>query len=201
MLYRIPWGWYILKLSLKTNILLIIFWSHKDGKQIILSIIYPFIHQSWSTTWLGNNSETWNNFFIYYLSIHLSHGYSYLPNSKGNHLHDSWLIFSLVFDPFLCFGVLFCFVFHVPWLRMPFSVLKIITTENKFGYMWFSQLIPFILYISMCPDKQVQKEFLSALKCDIRGIHVHLQWRIRRNHKSPGLLLLWFSLQNQFWKL
>lgn len=81
---------------------------------------------------------------------------------------------------------LFCFVFHVPWLRTPFSVLKIITTENKFGYMWLSQLIPFILYISMCPDKQVQREFLSALKCDIRGIYVHLQWRIRRNHKSPG---------------
>lgn len=40
----------------------------------------------------------------------------------------------------------------------------------------------------MCQDKQVQRKVLSILKCVIGGIHVHLQQRIRKNHKSliPG---------------
>lgn len=35
----------------------------------------------------------------------------------------------------------------------------------------FSQLIPFVLYIAMCPDKQVQTELLSILRCNIKGLY------------------------------
>lgn len=114
---------------------------------LIILICCSSVHKNWSTIWLGNNMERLNK-IIYYLSttspsntyipIYLSHGYSYLSNCKIK----QWLVFSLAFTPFWCFGdrthmwcVLFYFAFHVGWVGMPFSVLSIIRTENGFGFL------------------------------------------------------------------
>lgn len=101
------------------------------NKLFYLSFIYLFIRVE-ALHDLEIIQKRGITFFIYYLSIHLSHGYPYLPNSKGNHLHDSWLIFSLVFDPFLCFGgrIKFgvCFVLFsmYPDLECHFLFLKLL---------------------------------------------------------------------------
>ena len=51
-------------------------------------------------------------------------------------------------------------------LECHFLLLKVLELKMT---LLFSQPTSFFLYISMCPDKQVQKKVLSVLRCDIRG--------------------------------
>lgn len=103
-----------------------------------------------------------------YIPTHPTYVYSHLSNNKRKH----WLVFSLVFILFLMFwwqnkylAVCFVLLFIYADLGCHFLFLKLLEElKVTLASCDFSQLIPFVLYVSRRLDKQVQRELLSALK-------------------------------------